>query len=407
MADITVSTAFLAATTRAMRAVVFTNQYIGYWFQIGTGTDLHYCKTTNGGLTWGAEVSIFAGTVEAFDVWYDQWTPGNTGRDIHIAIVEGGVVDDLIYVRMNTGASTPTFTQVTAVALASTVAGRGQFTSITRARGGNLFIAYDIDAGAEHGLYRSVDNGASWASRTDPIEATLDQAMLFPANAADPQDIWMLYDDDSTTQLTIKTHDDSANTNSESEAITFNNNATDATGQYGFTGSIRHSDGNLIFALANDYDPAGGTADLLVYDWNGTTATALTNIITDKDDFYHPSMFLNQDTPDRIYVGYIGKSDGTQTLGTTAAVYYALSKDRGSTWTVDIAYSTSSTDYRQLWCPLNGEKFQLFWMDISAADAITNNDNSKDFGFCAVNNCMRTKATGINNSAILSSVGIG
>jgi hypothetical protein len=196
--------------------------------------------------------------------------------------------------------------------------------------------------------------------------------------------MWLLYDDDSATQLTVKTYDDSANSLSESAALTFDNNATDFTGQYGFSGSIRHSDGHLIFAFFNAYDAAG--EDFLCYDWDGTTATALTALTTDIDDMYYPSVYLNQDQPDWIYIAYVGKSDGSETIGTTAGVYYALSKDRGLTWTKDIAYSTSVTDYRQTWAPLNGERFMVVFTKISALSLNTNQDNSKEFGFTPLNN---------------------
>ncbi len=186
MAEVVVEAAMLNAQARGMRALVFVNQNIGYMFGINGDSDLDYMKTTNGGLTWGAAVDVFTGTVEAFDVWYDQWTPGDTGRSIHIFFIEGGTNDNVMYGRLNTVDDTQ-LTEVIAVDTTTTVAGRGQFISGTKARGGNLFLCYDIDAGAEHGLYRSVDNGATWAIRTDPVGATLDQAMLFPGNAADPQ----------------------------------------------------------------------------------------------------------------------------------------------------------------------------------------------------------------------------
>src|SRR3972149_1757014 len=245
-------------------------------------------KTTNGGLTWSAATDIFTGTVEAFDVWYDQWTPGDTGRIIHIWYIQGGTGDDILYTRLNTVDDVQT--DITVVSLTSTVAGRGQFISGTKARGGNLYCAFDIDAGAETGMYRSVDNGATWTSRTSPVEATIDQCKLFPANVADANDIWLLYQDASTDELTLKAYD------------------------------------------------AAGASDLKVYDINGTgSLTALTDIATNVQDIYYPSVFLNQNQPDWIYVAHIGVTGGTSTLGTSVPVVYSLSKNRGLTWTKNIA----------------------------------------------------------------------
>src|SRR3990172_13373184 len=102
MADVTVEAAMLAGTSRGMRSVVFVNNQVGYVFGINGDSDLDYMKTTNGGLTWAAAVDIHTGTVEAFDVWYDQWTPEDTGRNIHIFFIDGGTADDVIYERLNT-----------------------------------------------------------------------------------------------------------------------------------------------------------------------------------------------------------------------------------------------------------------------------------------------------------------
>lgn len=401
MSDVVVEAAMLAGTSRGMRSVVFVNSEVGYVFGINGDSDLDYMKTTDGGATWGAAVDVFTGTVLGFDVWYDQWTPGDTGRNIHIWYFDSGT-DDVDYKRFNT--TNDTLSAAVNILTGSTaVAARGVFVSGTKARGGKLFVAFDMDAAAEKGLYRSIDNGATWGARTDPIEETIDQCLLFPANAADPNDIWMLYQDASTDELTIKTHDDSADTNAESAALVMAENVTDATGQYGFSGSIRHSDGNLIFAFFNAYDAAG--EDFLVYRWDGASATALTALTTDIDDMYHPSVFIDNET-NHIYIAYVGLSDGSETLATGTKIYYALSKDNGITWTKDIAYmEATATDTRQTWAPLNGDRFLVVWMDISALSLNSNHVNSKDFGTRGLNNFFNAKAKGAGNTGIISTSG--
>lgn len=404
MADINIDAAAINLNRRGMRQLVFVSANIGYFFFIDGDNDFYYKKTTNGGQTWGSLVAVSGSdTLTAFDVWYDQWTPGDTGRMIHIWYFGTATNDDVLYRNLNT--TNDSLLSAVTVFLGSTaVSGRGTFVSGTKARGGNLYCNFNIDAFAETGFYRSVDNGTTWATRTNPLEANLDQTMLFPALTDDPQDIWMLYDDDSTTELTVKTYDDSGNSHAESSALVFDNQATDLTGQYGFSGSIRHSDNHLIFSFFNAYDAAG--TDFLCYDWDGTTATKLTDLTTNIDDMYFPSVFLNQDKPDEIYIAYVGKSDGLETLGTTNAVYYARSTDRGLTWTKDIAYSTSSTDYICTWAPLNGERFMVAWQDISSSAIVTNQENSKEFGFTQFNNYQSPRSTK-DNTGIMSIGGMG
>lgn len=399
MADVTVEAAMLAGHSRGMRALVFINDKIGYMFGINGDSDMDYMKTTDGGQTWGAAIDILTGTVEAFDVWYDGWTPGWQGsKDIHIWMVEGGTNDDIRYCRLNT--TNDSQLDVTAVNLSTTVAGRGQFVSGCRARGGNLYLAFNIDDGTEVGFYRSLDNGASWSSKTSPMEANLDQCKLYPANLVDPNDIWLLYNDDSTDELTVKTYDDSANSFSESSALTFVNENTDATGQYGFDGAIRFSDGHLIFAFFNAYDSA--TGDFLVYDWDGTNLNALTALTTDIDDMYYPGVFINNKNDD-IYIAYVGKSDGSDTLTTSTTIYYAKSVDRGVTWTIDLAYQEgAASDYRQCWVPLGGDRFYIVWTDISSLALLGNFVNSKSFGPVNFINFMSVKAQGVSNSGNLN-----
>jgi hypothetical protein len=367
-----------------MRGIVFTTATIGYLFYTDANSDFAYKKTTDGGLTWGAAVLVSAAeTIVGYDVWYDQWTPGNTGRIIHIWYF-GTADDDIIYKALNTTNDALT-SAVIVFNGATAVAGRGTFVSGAKMRGGNLLCCFDIDAGAETGTYRSVDNGATWASRTNLIEATLDQALVFPANVADPNDGWFLYYDASALAVTLKEHDDSANTNAESATIVAATaGITDLTGQYNWCGSVRHSDGHLIAGIWTERDSV--TGDFRLFDIASTASfPELTALATNIDDSYYPSMFIDQRRGD-IYVAYVGKLDGTETLDTTASVYYAKSADRGVTWTTNVLISATGSDWRGCWTPLSGSRFMAVWQDISSLALFTNNDNSQEFGYLNLNN---------------------
>ncbi len=157
MADVTVTT--LWSTGPSNRTpVVWTSSAVGYYFYISsTGTnDLVYRKTTNSGGSWGAEVTIGTDTNIDFGVWYDQWTPGDSGTKIHI-VFSGTAADDVIYSSLDTSTDTLLASPVVVFAGASTAADISCYLSIAKMRGGNLYAAFSIDAVAETGFYRSTD----------------------------------------------------------------------------------------------------------------------------------------------------------------------------------------------------------------------------------------------------------
>src|SRR4029450_682166 len=182
MADVSIDASVSTSTARGLRSVVFTTASIGYWFYIDSAGTFVYSKTTNGGATWGAAVTIESATTNiAFDVWFDQWTPGDSGTLIHTWFFDSTA--DIVYWRSLDTASDTLGTRRSAFVGASAVAGRGAFCSGTKTRSGYLYCAFDIDAGAEKGLVRSTDSGTTWSANlaTSFISQSLDCCLCFPA----------------------------------------------------------------------------------------------------------------------------------------------------------------------------------------------------------------------------------
>lgn len=380
MADVTIASGTSGGTTRAMRSVVFTSTLIGYAFYIAGSGDLVYRKTTDGGATWGSEVIVYdagVGLARTLDVWFDKWTPGGTGTLIHIWYTENDTASAR-YRSLDTNGDT-LGTEAQIFDGTSSASNVGLFISGTKARGGNLYCAFSLVTAGEMRTFRSTDGGATWGVRTNLVEIVGDWAQLFPGNEGDTQDICALYLDVSADELTLKVHDDSADTNSESAAIaTVVENTTDFTAQYPFAGSVRASDGHLIAAVVTELDTA--TADFRVFDINGTgSIVEKTAIATNIDDIYYPSVFIDP-INSSLHVAYIGKRDGSETLATTAAVYYTKSTDGGTSWSAgDTAYSAAGSDYRQTWAPLTGQRFLVLYRDLSSGNIFTNTDNSRVF----------------------------
>jgi len=371
MADVNIDTTVSTASARGMRAVVFTTDLIGYWFYIDSTGDFGYSKTTDGGATWGAKVTLHSTTAfVAFDIWFDQWTPGDTGANIYLSAFDS--TNDAIIVGKVQTASSDSYVNVIAVSLASAVAGRGAFVSVTKTRSNYVYVAFDIDAGAERGFYRSANfstagpGGSTWSANlsTTFIEATLDTCKLFPdGTSADPDDCWAVYYDASATAITLKQWDASAGSQVESATIgvAHTDGATDLTGQFGYSGAIRHSDGHLILAKVSQRDNAASTHQ--VFDITDTsTITTKTAITTNIDDHYYPQVFIDQAT-NAIYVAYNGKRDGSEVMDTTTKVYYTKSTDGGTTWTAgDTAYMEGAAGVvQQVWCSQSGRRFYVGW----------------------------------------------
>src|SRR3990170_3121934 len=69
---------------------VWTSANNAYVFYLNATAGLVYRKTTDGGATWGAATAV--DTVAVYmelAIWYDKWTPGDSGTIIHIAAVDG------------------------------------------------------------------------------------------------------------------------------------------------------------------------------------------------------------------------------------------------------------------------------------------------------------------------------
>lgn len=385
MADVSIDASISTSTGRGMRSVVFTTALIGYWFYFDTTAGFVYEKTTDGGATWGGQTVGFFGatTGVAFDVWFDQWTPGDTGTLIHIWVFNT-TVDSVYYWNLATSTDTLS-TSVVAFQGASAVAGNNAYVSGTKTRSGYLYVCSAIDASNEQYFGRSTDGGANWSAALSATfqEANPDHALLFPATGTgDNNDCWAVYHDSSATALTMKMWDSSAAAQVESSTVqTIVAVGTDLTVyQYPFSGAIRQSDGALILVSCSDRDTA--TADMQCWVVTGVTAasltgiTAKTDITTNIDDNYNPAVFI--DPTDIIYVAYNGKRDGSETIGTTTKVYYTKSSDGGTTWTSgDTAYQEGATSADlQVWAPLSGPRFYASWR--VGTTLLGNNVNSID-----------------------------
>lgn len=322
---------------------------VAYSLYIDKNDDIVWKKTTalNGTPSIGAAQNILTGTVTCLGVWADWWTPGNTGTKIHFCYIES-VTGDVFYNYLDTASDT-VGTAVTVAALTI----NGGNCSVTVAKSGNIFISFTGGNGQTQGFYRSTNGGTSFTSRTTVYESDfLDSVRLYPAPLADPSDIWGVYYDWTASQLSLKTHDDSANSWSENVIASV---VTQTTNHDMFGAAIRPSDGHLLVAVnTNGLDAA--TADLNTFDIaSGASITAKTDVITDIDDWGAPGVFIAPNGD--VYVTYLGKADGSETYRSSSKQYYKKSSDGMTTWAAEQAYSETLRSQQYSFTPPNGYRF--------------------------------------------------
>ena len=95
--------------TGGYQNTVWLSKTVGYRFSIDSTTAtlrLVYQKTTTGPAGFGSAVTLGSvDTVRFFAIWWDQWTPGDSGTLIHVAWTEG-VNHDVRYRNLDTSSDT-------------------------------------------------------------------------------------------------------------------------------------------------------------------------------------------------------------------------------------------------------------------------------------------------------------
>lgn len=300
-----------------------------YVFQISSlDNGLHWSKSTDGEITWSDPVIVsVTGAVQGFAVWYDKWTPGNTGTIIHLAYFES-TTDDVFYKQLDTNGDT-LGSEITVFAGASTGTVTNTCIAITRAIGGNIYVAFDIDGGTEKGFYRSTDGGGSFASRTESMEGA-DYFLLAPGFAADTQDIICIFWDRSASEISRKLYDDSGNSWAETSIATSMTAIASTTCTPHFSITVDDPNNKILLVAWTNRDTAN--ADLRFWSIDETTITEGTNVVENGTDDQTMCALAYESVSGDLYAFYGGKSDGSETVGTAINIYYKISTDDGTTW---------------------------------------------------------------------------
>ena len=381
MVDVLVdgSISTIAENEIARRGPVWTNDLIGYLFYVSNIGDngIRYRKTINGGLTWGAEVTVSVSTDGREPaVWYDRWTQGDSGTLIGIAYYTDG--DGDIHFR-----TLDTATDILDVQRTIFNGVPGDLPTnlgLVKAVGGNYYVPMTSNsAGMQDRFFRSTDGGVNWVERITVQDTGLsDSFIVTPGNEADSQDIYLFQCDFAAQEITLKVYDDSTNTFSETLIVAayrwFTIKSAGA--------SQRHSDGHSILVMYGPI-PVAATNDIRVFDVNGAASIVeKTQVITDVAGLT-AEICIDQNTDD-LYVPYFR---GPNT--TTQQLFFKVSRDGGTTWEAEQAYSVFSGEARLLMSgtSISGPgRFEPSLIDDAAApgrDLYVNVDNSIVLGLPA------------------------
>jgi hypothetical protein len=304
-------------------------------------SDLYYKKSTDGGLTWGARVSVYVGNVLSFAVWYDKWSGLGTGN-IHVVYSDPSV-DDVLYKTVDTESADAQSGQ-TAV-FAGTGIGTACYLSVTVSRAGNAYVAYNGSA-TEQGFAKF--NGTSWDAKTTVFEGdATDLIILVPGFAADNDDIIAFFWDASANEISRKLYDQSGDSWAESSIAGSMTEIGAATSGPHWAAAVDLTDSVAVLAAWSGVDTAN--ADLRIWEVNESAITEKTNVVLNgTDDQGMCAVCVDEGSNDSWTVYYLGKSDGSETWLSAVRLYKKQSTDRGTTWGAETEVSNFTMGARSL-----------------------------------------------------------
>lgn len=318
--------------TAAGSQTVFIDDQIGYKFFRAVSGACQYRRTTNGGASWGAAVSVDTQTdCVGVSVWYDQWTPGDLGTIIHILTMDTGS-SDLFYNALNTSNDTLASTTARAVnTVASTTAtysSAANRSAITKGTDGKIYVGADDATGTGTTIRQCSANctvTTNWSNVGTPPQGNADSwTMYFPLAAGEIMQI-----NRSTGNLLRYSVWDGVSWSSYQNI--------DASAIRGLTYDVNMAvtldteSGDLYLAYVADADNfVTADHDLRTAVYSGGSWTNTTNIVTNTSRGIHQVAISRDQNTGAIYVAYAART----TIGTanTSNVYWHRSTNNMSSW---------------------------------------------------------------------------
>ena len=352
---------------------VFLDDDVGYAFYRDSTGQCVYSKTSDAGSSWSASTLVDSQTdCLKIVVWYDRWTPGDSGNSIHIATLDNSL-DDLFYNRLDT--TTDTLLMGSSPVNAAINSGQAPTISvnvnthtITKATDGEVYLALN-DGNDSYAVSCSTNCNltTNWNEvGTSPFDLQPDHNILMPLAGGS---ILAINRDISANDMRSKIWNGSSWSGSWT---VFDANAPESTTYDGGFAAAIDIDTNHIFVVyAADNENATADHDIrsAVFDGSGWTNTA--DVITNDPGrgVHHVAVGVDQNTSD-IYVAYSIET----TIGTAASanIYWATSTNMMTTWGAEQGpLNTSADDIHVPQLNINSyERLYVSWWNATADDIL-------------------------------------
>ncbi|MBI2889592.1 MAG: hypothetical protein HYY13_02295 [Nitrospirae bacterium] len=327
--------------------VVFTSANVGYAFYTDSTGICAYSKTTDGGTTWGAAVTVDPqADCVAVAAWYDRWTPGDSaGNYIHIVTIDSGS-DDLWYERLDTTTDLVT-TPVNATGAnqgGSFSSTSGAVPTITKGADGDLYMGINDDSDAfviKCPTGSDCTQASNWTEAGSGVLAVGDYFIQLVPLANN--NIVVIRHHPGSDRLASKVYADSTDT-WDAGWTSIDLSVTDNTTYVGtFGAAYDKSTDKIYLAYAADIVALGADDDIRTAVYSNGNWTAKTNVLTnDSKGVTGAKIAVDESTGD-VYVVYTART--TPGTASTGNVYWKRSTDGMTTWTNEQGpINTSPTD---------------------------------------------------------------
>lgn len=200
-------------------SLVFTSATTGYIFALAANENPFYRKTTDGGQTWGARVLLNTVTdCDGLIVWYDKWTPGDTGTKIHIIYNSDGQ-NRLYYMSLDTASSDAVTPEVAITSNTSVDVHYLSGYSITKSNTGVLYAAlanyYNGNFPAMAKCSSNCHVAANWSSASNYPSGLVSTGAYnsdFKLAPLSSGKVLALYHDDAANKITYAVYTPGSNT---------------------------------------------------------------------------------------------------------------------------------------------------------------------------------------------------